>query len=235
VRRGATLVPNVRDSKQYVQAHADEERAEVAARLKTARGHNVAVVSRSAADVDRDGLDRSIEAAMTEAVHRVAAQAEADTASGLDAGGGVDFVWVDGTAVPPALSRDPRFGTRAVPHGDAVSYVIAGASVLAKTARDRLMCAYGRRYPAYAFEANKGYPSKEHQRALARVGVCPVHRRSVAPIRAGLLTGFPDPDTDVGRAVLADRRAEAAVRAAGFRARAAGPPDRLPDSDDDGS
>jgi ribonuclease HII len=67
--------------------------------------------------------------------------------------------------------------------GDARSYSIAAASVLAKVTRDRIMATYDRLYPAYGFARHKGYPTREHLAALARHGPCPIHRRSFAPLK----------------------------------------------------
>ena len=60
--------------------------------------------------------------------------------------------------------------------GDARSVSIAAASVLAKTARDRLMLEYDELYPGYGFAKHKGYPTSEHKEALRRLGPCPIHR-----------------------------------------------------------
>ena len=68
--------------------------------------------------------------------------------------------------------------------GDAVSYAIACASILAKVGRDRLMRQLDRRYPVYGFAANKGYGALEHRQALATYGPSPIHRltfKSVLP------------------------------------------------------
>ena len=62
--------------------------------------------------------------------------------------------------------------------GDASSYVIAAASIVAKVTRDRQMIELDRLYPEYSFARNKGYGTKEHIEALKRIGPCPVHRRS---------------------------------------------------------
>ncbi len=63
-------------------------------------------------------------------------------------------------------------------HGDALSYSIACASILAKVARDRYMLEQDARYPQYGFAKNKGYGTAEHIAALKRYGPCPTHRRS---------------------------------------------------------
>ena len=66
----------------------------------------------------------------------------------------------------------------AVIHGDASSYSIAAASIVAKVVRDRQMQELDAKYPEYGFARNKGYGTKEHTDALRRFGPCPAHRRS---------------------------------------------------------
>ena len=63
-------------------------------------------------------------------------------------------------------------------HGDALSVSIAAASILAKVTRDREMERMAVVYPGYAFESNKGYGTKAHYEGLARLGPCPIHRRT---------------------------------------------------------
>lgn len=67
--------------------------------------------------------------------------------------------------------------------GDARSYSIAAASVLAKVTRDRLMVAADAEWPGYGFARHKGYGTPAHLAALAALGPCPLHRRSFAPLR----------------------------------------------------
>jgi ribonuclease HII len=71
----------------------------------------------------------------------------------------------------------------AIVKGDASSYSIAAASILAKVTRDRLMDEYASKYPEYGFDRHKGYPSPEHLAAIERHGPCEIHRRSFAPIK----------------------------------------------------
>jgi ribonuclease HII len=68
--------------------------------------------------------------------------------------------------------------------GDGLSLSIAAASILAKTARDRLMVEMDARYPGYGFASHKGYNAPIHSEALRTLGPCPEHRRGWAPIRA---------------------------------------------------
>ena len=62
--------------------------------------------------------------------------------------------------------------------GDSTVFSIAAASILAKTARDRLMHSYAEEFPQYSFERNKGYLTAEHLRAIRRHGFSPIHRKS---------------------------------------------------------
>ena len=62
--------------------------------------------------------------------------------------------------------------------GDATSYAIAAASIVAKVTRDREMIALDEKYPGYGFARNKGYGTAEHIEALRRLGPTPIHRRS---------------------------------------------------------
>ncbi len=71
----------------------------------------------------------------------------------------------------------------ALVQGDAKSYSIAAASVLAKVTRDRLMRDYDRLYPGYGFAEHKGYATPKHYTAIQQLGACPIHRRSFAPFR----------------------------------------------------
>lgn len=67
--------------------------------------------------------------------------------------------------------------------GDARSYSIAAASVLAKVTRDRLMRELDKQFPGYGFAGHKGYFTAEHSAALKKLGPCPIHRRSFAPLK----------------------------------------------------
>lgn len=68
--------------------------------------------------------------------------------------------------------------SRSILHGDALSYMIGAASIVAKVARDRYMIALDEKYPMYGFARNKGYGTPEHIAALRKYGPCPEHRRS---------------------------------------------------------
>ena len=67
---------------------------------------------------------------------------------------------------------------KAIIKGDATSYAIACASILAKVYRDKLMEEYAKTYPNYDFENNVGYGTKKHIDAIKNFGITPIHRLS---------------------------------------------------------
>lgn len=89
------------------------------------------------------------------------------------------FILVDGS-----YRFDLPAPVRPVVRGDSLSASIAAASILAKTARDRVMVELDKAWPEYGFAAHKGYHAPVHVEALQRLGPCPAHRMSWAPIRA---------------------------------------------------
>ena len=87
---------------------------------------------------------------------------------------------IDGNTIPAGLP----FEARAIVGGDRSQRAIAAASIIAKTVRDQLMGQAHERFPGYEFASHKGYPSPVHRDALTRLGPCPIHRLSYAPVRA---------------------------------------------------
>ena len=100
----------------------------------------------------------------------------------------VQLVRIDGNTVPKALPCMAE----AIVGGDALDPANSAASILAKVARDRLMCRLHEEHPRYGFDVHKGYPTPAHLAALAEHGPCPHHRRSFAPVRA-VLARAPEP------------------------------------------
>jgi ribonuclease HII len=86
---------------------------------------------------------------------------------------------IDGNALP----RDLPCAGRAIVGGDALEPAISAASILAKVSRDRWMIELDRQHPGYGFAVHKGYPTPAHLESLKRLGPCPHHRRSFAPVR----------------------------------------------------
>jgi ribonuclease HII len=89
-----------------------------------------------------------------------------------------DYVLVDGLRVPAIRIRQ-----KAIVGGDAKSFSIAAASVIAKVTRDRMMIKLHEQFPNYNFAQHKGYATPEHLAALEKYGPSPVHRKSFAPVR----------------------------------------------------
>ncbi len=90
-----------------------------------------------------------------------------------------DYLLVDGPQLPASdLPKEGIIG------GDGKCLSIAAASILAKVERDRYMVELSQRSPGYGFATHKGYGTKEHLEALARLGPCDEHRRSFAPVKA---------------------------------------------------
>ncbi len=103
---------------------------------------------------------------------------------------------IEGLQVKPAFALvDGNYAfrlpcpIRTVVGGDGLSASIAAASILAKTARDRLMVEMDLLHPGYGFASHKGYNAPIHSEALRSLGPCPIHRLGWAPVRAVLEGG----------------------------------------------
>lgn len=92
-----------------------------------------------------------------------------------------EHVWVDGNKIPRW-----EYSAEAVVKGDSRVAAISAASILAKVTRDAEMVAFDKIYPGYGFAGHKGYPTKVHMAALAKLGVSDIHRRSFAPVKQQL-------------------------------------------------
>ena len=99
-----------------------------------------------------------------------------------------DYLLIDGVD-----SIDWPCPQRPVIQGDGTSFSIAAASVLAKVYRDRLLMELDQQYPGYGLASHKGYCSREHLAALARLGPTPLHRRNWSPVAQQMLP-FVDQD-----------------------------------------
>ena len=76
------------------------------------------------------------------------------------------------------MTLDIAIMQHSVIHGDALSYSIGAASIIAKVYRDKMMDEYAKTYPQYDFEKNKGYGTAAHIKAIKEYGLCPIHRRT---------------------------------------------------------
>ena len=163
VPEGVAEVAGVADSKAVADA-AERERLFAALEAESQVQVAWAVVDRE--EIDRINILQAAMKAMEEAVGRLDPPP--------------DFVLVDGPRVPAGL--DPA-ASEAVVKGDAKSYAIAAASIVAKVVRDRIMVEMDKKYPEYGFGQHKGYGVPAHLRALEKHGPCPIHRRTFAPVK----------------------------------------------------
>ena len=145
------LVPGVDDSKKLSPKRREalyEQLLQAASYVKVAR--------LEAGDIDRLNILRATRLCMEKCAQGAAgAMFLVDAVAGLDLPG-------------------PQ---KAIVHGDAESYSIAAASIIAKVTRDRMMLELDRDYPQYGFAQHKGYGTAAHYEALRTFGPCPAHRR----------------------------------------------------------
>jgi ribonuclease HII len=160
----AVLMPRVcrirgiRDSKLI----PEPEREELAAKIcQSALGWGVGTAS--VEEISRLNILQASRLAMRRAVEALSPPA--------------DYLLVDAVSVPLPLPQLPLI------HGDAKSRCIAAASILAKTERDRLMQSLDKEFPGYGVAQHKGYGTPAHLEALRRLGPCPEHRATFAPVR----------------------------------------------------
>ncbi len=154
----------LRDSKQLTARQRERLFEELTARADIARA--VAIVSSE--EIDRLDILRATHLAMQRAVEQLAPPP--------------GHVLIDGLPV-----RGFPIAQTALVKGDALSFSIAAASVLAKVTRDRLMLDYDREFPQYGFAQHKGYGTALHLARLRQHGPCPIHRRSFSPVQQALL------------------------------------------------
>lgn len=142
-----------------------EKREALLARLQQTDGAALGVGVASAEEIDRLNILQATFLAMSRAV--------------ADLGVVPAFALIDGNKVPPGLPC----AAAAIVKGDGRSLSIAAASIVAKVTRDRMMAELDAQFPGYGWANNAGYGTKQHQEALAALGVTPQHRKSYAPIR----------------------------------------------------
>ena len=160
---GRTPVNGLDDSKQLTP----ERREQLYARILD-RALAWQVVFIDVADIDRLNIFHATMLGMRRALEGVAHVAQ--------------LARIDGNRLPPGLPCPAE----AIVGGDASDRAIMAASILAKVSRDRHMVALHQRWPGYGFDEHKGYSTPSHLAALSRLGPCPEHRRSFAPVRAAL-------------------------------------------------
>jgi ribonuclease HII len=160
-----TRIPEVDDSKRL-----DAETRERLAPIIKQRAVAWAVAFAEVDEIDRINIYWAGLGAMRRAIEALAPAAQ--------------HLLIDGRRL-----RDVALPQERIVGGDARSLSIAAASILAKTSRDARMRELDGQFPGYGFAQHKGYPVAEHVRALGKLGACPIHRRSFAPVRE--ILGLP--------------------------------------------
>lgn len=140
-----------------------------------------AVAEASVGEIDTLNILQATLLAMSRAVESLAVSAE--------------YALIDGNQMPRLAIPG-----HAIVAGDATQPSISAASILAKTARDALMCALDTQHPGYGFARHMGYATAEHLHNLQRLGPCEVHRKTFAPVRNLIAGGCNTKHADhVGR------------------------------------
>ena len=153
-------IPNgLNDSKQLTAARREELFVEI---LATA---TVSIASSSASRIDTTDIRKASLDAMRRAICGLAVPAS--------------YALTDGLDVPTGLACPGK----AVVKGDARSFSIAAASIVAKVTRDRMMARAGLVFPAYGFAAHAGYGTAKHRAGIEEHGPCSLHRMSFRPLR----------------------------------------------------
>lgn len=158
------LIPGVDDSKKLSEKKRDELYDRILENARFAK-----CVMLPAEEVDRINILQATKRAMEEA-----------------AVGARDCVFLIDAVTGLALPGDAQ----SIIKGDALSHVIAAASIVAKVTRDRYMRKLDEQYPQYGFARHKGYGTPEHIEAIRKYGLCPEHRRSFLK---NILGGIPWP------------------------------------------
>ena len=154
----------------------EPERREVLAGRIEERAVAWAVGAADAYEIDRINIYQASLLAMRRALGALQAQC--------------DYLLLD------AVKLDVPVPQKSLIHGDALSFSIAAASILAKVHRDRALAAWGGVFPEYNLQSNKGYSTPDHLAALDRIGPTNLHRFSFEPVRAvsryPVWTGYPE-------------------------------------------
>ena len=161
VTPGCRLIRAVRDSKVLTRAQRES-----LVPLIRERVERIGIGAASVAEIHRLNIYHASHLAMKRALRQI---------------GEFDHVIVDGRRIV-----DPTFAPgrhSEVVKGDARSFAIAAASIVAKVTRDRLMTKLASRYPGYGWEHNCGYPTIDHRAALRERGVTPFHRHEFGTVR----------------------------------------------------
>lgn len=153
------------------------ERRETLARRIQERARGWGVGAADVFEIDRINIYQASLVAMKRALDDMAARMTERC----------DYLLLDAVKLDVPVTQEPLI------HGDALSFSIAAASILAKTRRDAALLEWDRVFPEYGFASNKGYSTPDHLAALERLGPTMLHRFSFEPVRiaCGNLGRFP--------------------------------------------
>ena len=151
---------DLNDSKQLTKA----QRENFFQIITTHPDLRYAIAIVDAATIDRINILQATHRAMNEALAKLQPQPQ--------------HVLVDGRPV-----KSMTLPQTALVKGDSLSYSIAAASVLAKVTRDQMMLEFDAKFPGYGFAVHKGYGVPQHLAAIKKLGPCPIHRMSFAPLK----------------------------------------------------
>jgi ribonuclease HII len=155
-------IPGVRDSKTLSLQQREKLYPEILRRCLA-----VGVGAASVTEINKLNIYHASHLAMQRALRRVAP---------------VDHALIDGNNI-----RDIELGPHTcVVDGDALSYAVASASIVAKVTRDRLMHKLARRYPGYGWEQNVGYATRTHREGIRSLGLTPFHRAAFGTVKTVL-------------------------------------------------
>lgn len=158
VLKSNAIIPGINDSKQLSAGKRDYLYNRI---CESAAAFGVGIVS--AHEIDQINIYQAAKKAMVLAVEKMEMVP--------------DHLLIDAMELPLDMPQTSLI------KGDARSNSIAAASILAKVTRDRLMCDLDREYPGYDFAKHKGYGTQAHLWAIERLGTCPEHRMTFAPLK----------------------------------------------------
>lgn len=148
------ILEGVEDSKKISEAKREELYSVI---LNHALAVGIGIVDHTT--IDRINILQATHLAMREALEKLSVRPQ--------------YALIDGNSF-----HHPTLPYQTLVDGDALSFTIAAASIIAKVTRDRIMRDYDRQFPLYGFGRHKGYGTRAHREAIVRYGLCEIHRRT---------------------------------------------------------
>jgi ribonuclease HII len=159
ILKADAVIPGINDSKQLSSGKRDYLFDRI---CESSAAFGIGIVS--AREIDTINIYQAAKKAMVLAVKQLDVQP--------------DHLLIDAMELPLDIPQISLI------KGDARSNSIAAASILAKVTRDRMMCGLDQIYPGYNFASHKGYGTEAHLQAIERLGTCPEHRMTFAPLKS---------------------------------------------------